>query len=124
MNNTIQYKGYVGSVEFFEDDGIFYGKIIGIRPLSLTKTKAPRNFLTISKLLWTIIWKSAKLRAKNQRLLSKAASTLGFLQSFTSKFSSIRHPIRYLRTVTLKKFWKTPLLRMLSKHFPPSGRQC
>ena len=64
MNNTIRYRGYVGSVEFFEDDGIFYGKIMGIRPLSLTKTKAPRNFLTISKLLWTIIWKSAKLKAK------------------------------------------------------------
>ena len=24
MNNTIQYKGYVGSVEFSEEDGIFY----------------------------------------------------------------------------------------------------
>lgn len=23
MNNTIQYKGYVGSVEFSEEDGIF-----------------------------------------------------------------------------------------------------
>ena len=27
MNNTIQYKGYVGSVEFSEEDGIFYGKV-------------------------------------------------------------------------------------------------
>ena len=25
MNNTIQYKGYVGSVEFSEDDSIFLG---------------------------------------------------------------------------------------------------
>ena len=33
MNNTIQYKGYVGSVEFSEDDGIFYGKVMGIRSL-------------------------------------------------------------------------------------------
>ena len=29
MNNTIQYKGYVGSVEFSEEDGIFYGKVMG-----------------------------------------------------------------------------------------------
>ena len=33
MNNTIQYKGYVGNVEFSEADGIFYGKVMGIRSL-------------------------------------------------------------------------------------------
>ena len=33
MNNTIQYKGYVGSVEFSEEDGTFYGKVLGIRSL-------------------------------------------------------------------------------------------
>ena len=31
MNNTIEYKGYVGSVEFSEADGVFYGKVLGIR---------------------------------------------------------------------------------------------
>lgn len=30
MNNTIQYKGYVGSVEFSEEDGIFFGKVLGV----------------------------------------------------------------------------------------------
>ena len=33
MNNTIQYKGYCGSVEFSEEDGIFFGKVLGIRSL-------------------------------------------------------------------------------------------
>ena len=33
MNNTIQYKGYIGSVEFSEEDRIFYGKVLGIRSL-------------------------------------------------------------------------------------------
>ena len=33
MNNTIEYKGYIGSVEFSEADGIFYGKVQGIRSL-------------------------------------------------------------------------------------------
>lgn len=33
MNNTIQYKGYVGGVEFSEEDGIFFGKVMGIRSL-------------------------------------------------------------------------------------------
>ena len=33
MNNTLEYKGYVGSVEFSEQDRIFYGKVKGIRSL-------------------------------------------------------------------------------------------
>lgn len=33
MNNTIEYKGYVGSVEFSEQDGVFFGKVQGIRSL-------------------------------------------------------------------------------------------
>ena len=33
MNNIMEYKGYVGSVEFSEKDGLFYGKVQGIRSL-------------------------------------------------------------------------------------------
>jgi predicted HicB family RNase H-like nuclease len=33
MNELIQYKGYIGSVEFSEEDGLFYGKLQGIRSL-------------------------------------------------------------------------------------------
>ncbi len=33
MNNIIQYRDYVGSVEFSEADGVFYGKVQGIRSL-------------------------------------------------------------------------------------------
>ena len=33
MNNTMEYKGYVVSVEFSEEDGLFYGKVMGIRAL-------------------------------------------------------------------------------------------
>ena len=33
MNNTIEYKDYIGSVEFSEEDGIFFGKVLGIRAL-------------------------------------------------------------------------------------------
>ena len=29
----MQYKGYVGSVEFSEADGLFFGKVLGIRAL-------------------------------------------------------------------------------------------
>lgn len=33
MNNLMEYKGYIGSVEFSADDEIFYGKVQGIRSL-------------------------------------------------------------------------------------------
>lgn len=31
--NTLQYKGFLGSVEFSETDGVFFGKIEGINAL-------------------------------------------------------------------------------------------
>ncbi len=33
MNNTMEYKGYIGSVEFSESDQILFGKVQGIRSL-------------------------------------------------------------------------------------------
>ena len=33
MSNTMEYKGYIGSVEFSESDSLFYGKVLGIRAL-------------------------------------------------------------------------------------------
>ena len=33
MSNTMEYKGYVGSVEFSEENCIFFGKVMGIRAL-------------------------------------------------------------------------------------------
>lgn len=31
MKNVLEYKGYLGSVEFSADDEVFFGKITGIR---------------------------------------------------------------------------------------------
>lgn len=33
MSNTMEYKGYIGSVEFSEEDALFCGKVLGIRAL-------------------------------------------------------------------------------------------
>ncbi len=33
MNNTMHYKGYIGSVEFSENDRLFYGKVMGVHAL-------------------------------------------------------------------------------------------
>ena len=33
MNNTMEYKGYIGVIEFSAEDMLFYGKVQGIRSL-------------------------------------------------------------------------------------------
>ena len=33
MSNTMEYKNYVGSVEFSEADGVFFGRVMGIRAM-------------------------------------------------------------------------------------------
>ncbi|NBH36356.1 antitoxin HicB [Clostridiaceae bacterium] len=45
MNNTIQYKGYIGSVEFSEENGMFYGKVMGIRSLVSYEGESVRKLL-------------------------------------------------------------------------------
>lgn len=37
--NQMKYKGYTGSVEWSESDGVFYGKVLGIWPLLLYEGK-------------------------------------------------------------------------------------
>ena len=33
MKNTMEYRGYTGSVEFSAEDKVFFGKVLGIRTL-------------------------------------------------------------------------------------------
>lgn len=33
MRNTMEYKGYVGSVEFSEEDKVLFGQVMGLRSL-------------------------------------------------------------------------------------------
>ena len=45
MSNTMEYKGYVGSVEFSEADGLFYGKVMGIRALVSYEGESARQLV-------------------------------------------------------------------------------
>lgn len=45
MNNTIEYKGYIGSVEFSETDGVFHGKVQGIRALISYEGTNPQELI-------------------------------------------------------------------------------
>ena len=33
MSNVLQYKGYVGSIEYSQEDGLFFGEVLGIKSL-------------------------------------------------------------------------------------------
>ena len=45
MNNTMEYKGYLGSVEFSEAGALFYGKVLGIRALISYEGQTARELL-------------------------------------------------------------------------------
>ena len=45
MNNVLEYKGYVGSIEFSESSGLFYGKVLGIRSLISYEGESAKELL-------------------------------------------------------------------------------
>ena len=47
MNNNMEYKGYLGSVEFSEEEAVFFGKIMNIRLLISYEGKNVSNNETL-----------------------------------------------------------------------------
>ena len=45
MSSVVEYKGYTGSIEFSEEDMLFYGKVLGIRSLILYEGKDVESLL-------------------------------------------------------------------------------
>ena len=45
MKNTMEYRGYVGSVEFSEEDELFFGKVLGIRSLISYEGKTAKSLI-------------------------------------------------------------------------------
>ena len=45
MKNTMEYKGYTGSVEFSEEDTLLYGKVLGIRSLISYEGESARELV-------------------------------------------------------------------------------
>lgn len=45
MKNTIEYKGYVGSVEFSEEDMCFCGKLLGIKSTIMYEGRNAKELL-------------------------------------------------------------------------------
>ena len=46
MSNTMEYKGCVGTVEFSEENSIFFGKVIGIRALISYEGQSARELVS------------------------------------------------------------------------------
>ena len=45
FNNTMEYKGYTGSVELSEEDRIFWGKVLGIRSSITYEGRTPEELV-------------------------------------------------------------------------------
>lgn len=68
----MEYKGYIGSVEFSEEDGIFFGKVMGIRSLisyegtgakSLVEDFRGARFLIFWVIFESCLWQYMKMCA-------------------------------------------------------------
>lgn len=49
MSNIIEYKGYMGSVEFSSEDGVFYGKVLGLNDLITFEGESVRELTAAFK---------------------------------------------------------------------------
>ena len=47
MKNTMEYRGYTGSVEFSVEDKVFLGKYWGLKPYYHMRARMPKNCLVI-----------------------------------------------------------------------------
>ena len=45
MKNTMEYKGYLGSVEFDEEEGLLFGRVMGIRSLISYEGESAKELL-------------------------------------------------------------------------------
>ena len=45
MKNTLEYKGYIGSIEFSAEDTVFFGKVLGIRSLISYEGETAKSLL-------------------------------------------------------------------------------
>ena len=86
MNNTIRYKGYVGSVEFSEEDGIFYGKVLGIRSLISYEGENAKELLDDFHGAVDDYLESCKELGKSLRLPLKAVSISAFPLTSIKKY--------------------------------------
>lgn len=96
MNNTIQYKGYVGSVEFSEEDGIFYGKVMGIRSLISYEGESARELLDDFHDAVDDYLKICKAEGKEPEVAFEGSFNIRFLLTFTKSCSFIQQPIKCL----------------------------
>ncbi len=46
MKNTLTYKNYTGSLEFAAEDGVFYGKVLGVRSLISYEGRTAEELVT------------------------------------------------------------------------------
>ena len=81
----MEYKGYVGSVEFSEEDGLLYGKVQGIRSLLSYEGKSvaelKKTFMRWSKSISMIVRK----KESAQRFLTAERLRSRLHQSYTKK---------------------------------------
>ena len=96
MSNTMEYKGYLGSVEFSETDGVFFGKVLGIRSLlsyeGTTAKELAEDFHGAVDDYLSFVLHRAFSRKKPIRAVSTSASRRSFTGRLLSMLKRIISP--------------------------------
>jgi hypothetical protein len=75
MSQTLQYRGYDGSVLFSAEDRVLHGRILGIRDMVSRALRRPS----------TSIFPSVKRRVRHRTFLSRGASIFALARSCISR---------------------------------------
>lgn len=118
MNNTIQYKGYVGSIEFSEEDKIFYGKVLGIRSLISYEGENATELIDDFHQAVDDYLELCKNPVKHRKPLSREVLMYGFLLSCTKSIclcngtSNFHEPIYRRNTCQISSSSRRSLIYM------------
>ena len=85
MNNILTYKDYIGTVNFSEEDGVFFGKVFGITDSISFEGDTVESLIEDSILPSTNTSNSARRPARSRSSSTKAASMSASARSFTAR---------------------------------------
>ena len=94
MSSVMEYKNYVGSVEFSEADGLFYGKVLGVRALISYEGTNAKELVEDFMVQLKRTWPSAERKEESQSGHTKEVLMCEYPRNFTDRQQFMHQPIR------------------------------
>ena len=106
MKNTMEYKGYLGSVEFDEEEGLLFGRVMGIRSLISYEGESAKELLEDFHGAVDDYLELCRAEGKRRRRPTRGASTSASRRNCTSSWPSMRWNTMSPSTTAWSRRWK------------------